>query len=57
VQILEQHKRDSVAPPANAVQRASAGGVYLFKRREREITVTELMAIASPANSGFSTVP
>jgi hypothetical protein len=34
-----------------------AGGIYLLSIREREITVTELSAIARAASSGLNTYP
>ena len=33
------------------------GGIYLFNIRDSEITVTELNAIAKPANSGLKIMP
>jgi hypothetical protein len=36
---------------------AVAGGTYFLSIRESDTTVTELMAMASPANSGFNVIP
>ena len=34
-----------------------AGGIYPLRRRERETTVTEDMAMANPAYTGWKVIP
>lgn len=35
----------------------SAGGIYLLRSKESDITVTELAAMARPASSGRKVMP